>query len=91
MSWDHADRLFELAHFVGVSRTSHSLRTDGLPSGRVSTVVIPELAMSSTEIRHRIAANRSVWYWLPEPVIVHTGKTGLYGARWGYGSLRAGR
>lgn len=88
MEWDYAEELFELAHFVGVSRSGHHLDTAGLPADRVSTVLLPELAMSSTEIRRRIRENLAVWYWLPETVIVHIGKRGLYGAQWGYGTTR---
>lgn len=84
-NWENADELFELAHFVGVSRSGHVLDTAGLPPGRVSTCVLPELAMSSSEIRARIAADRPVWYWLPSAVITYIGKHRLYGARWGYG------
>lgn len=84
-SWDRSEGLFDLACFVGVSRSGHHMDLTGLPEGRVALCELPELAMSSTEIRARAAQNRPLWYWLPDPVITYIGKHGLYGANWGYG------
>lgn len=86
-NWAHSDGLFDLAQFVGVSRTGFTLSLDGLPADRIHLCRLPELAMSSTEIRDRVAGNRPVWYWLPDPVITYIGKHGLYGAKWGYGGM----
>lgn len=85
-SWANSDGVFELAHFVGVSRTGFDLDASGLPPERVSLCVIPALAMSSTEVRSRIEEDRPVWYWLPASVIGYVGKHSLYGAAWGYGT-----
>jgi nicotinate-nucleotide adenylyltransferase len=38
MTWQDADELFKLAHFVGCTRPGHQLRGTGLPDGRVSLI-----------------------------------------------------
>ena len=85
-TWQNADGLFDLAQFVGVSRSGFDASLDGLPQDRIHLCHLPELAMSSTEIRQRVAGNRPLWYWLPDPVITYVGKHSLYGAKWGYGN-----
>jgi nicotinate-nucleotide adenylyltransferase len=50
-SWQDADELFEMAHFVGCTRPGHQLSDPGLPVGRASLVEIPALAISSTACR----------------------------------------
>jgi nicotinate-nucleotide adenylyltransferase len=82
LSWHGAEELFDLAHFVGVTRPGFEVTTKGLPQDRVTTLTIPALAMSSSEIRARVAADRPVWYWLPDPVLGFVGKKRLYGASW---------
>src|SRR5437764_1866223 len=51
LSWHRAEELFDLAHFVGVTRPGHSLSDPGLPQGRVSLVEVPAMAISSTDCR----------------------------------------
>src|SRR6476469_1528307 len=53
LSWRDHDELWDLAHFVAVSRPGHVLNTDGLPSEDVSQLEIPALAISSTDCRDR--------------------------------------
>lgn len=51
LSWRDHDELWDLAHFVAVSRPGHVLSTDGLPPGDVSQLEVPALAISSTDCR----------------------------------------
>ena len=78
MRWKDADEVFEMAHFVGVTRPGHHLSLDGLPAHRVSELEIPALAISSTDIRDRAAAGQPVWYLVPDGVVQYIGKHGLY-------------
>ena len=48
LSWKDSDELFELAHFVGVTRPGHVLNDAGLPAARVSLMEVPAMAISST-------------------------------------------
>src|ERR1700753_4274315 len=51
MTWQDADELFKLAHFVGCPRPGHHLSGAGLPNDRVSLIEIPALTISSTTCR----------------------------------------
>jgi nicotinate-nucleotide adenylyltransferase len=78
MSWQDADELFKLAHFVGCTRPGHRLTGKGLPKDRISLVEIPALAISSTECRERVAAGEPIWYLVPDGIVQYIAKRGLY-------------
>jgi nicotinate-nucleotide adenylyltransferase len=78
LSWRDMAELFDLAHFVGVTRPGHALSDPGLPEGRVSLVEVPALAISSTEVRQRIESRRPVWYLVPDGVVQYIAKRELY-------------
>lgn len=78
LSWHQVDELFALAHFVGVTRPGHVLADPGLPPGEVSLVEVPALAISSTDIRARVAEGRPIDYLVPEGVARYVSKRGLY-------------
>ncbi len=78
LSWRDVESLFALAHFVGVTRPGHTLADPGLPAGEVTLVEIPALAISSTDIRDRVASGRPIDYLVPEGVGRYVAKRGLY-------------
>jgi nicotinate-nucleotide adenylyltransferase len=78
ISWKDADELFELAHFIGVTRPGHVLDRSGLPVDRVSLMEIPALAISSTDCRARVVAGEPVWYLVPDGVVQYISKHRLY-------------
>jgi nicotinate-nucleotide adenylyltransferase len=78
MSWQSAEELFELAHFVGCTRPGHRLSGKGLPGDRVSLVEIPALAISSTDCRARVAAGAPIWYLVPDGIVQYISKRRLY-------------
>ena len=78
LSWKDADELFELAHFVGVTRPGYVLSDDHLPRGAVSLVEVPAMAISSSACRERVLAGRPVWYLVPDGVVQYIGKHRLY-------------
>jgi nicotinate-nucleotide adenylyltransferase len=78
MSWQDADELFKLAHFVGCTRPGHRLSGVGLPDERVSLVEIPALAISSTACRERVAAGQPIWYLVPDGIVQYIAKRKLY-------------
>jgi nicotinate-nucleotide adenylyltransferase len=78
MSWQDADELFRLAHFVGCTRPGHRLSGKGLPEDRVSLVEIPALTISSTDCRARVAAGEPIWYLVPDGIVQYIAKRGLY-------------
>ena len=82
--WKDADRMWDLAHFVAVTRPGYSssikgLNIDALPEGKVDLLEIPALAISSTDVRRRSEAGEPVWYLVPDGVVQYIGKHGLYG------------
>ena len=76
--WRDPDELLELAHFVGVTRPGHPLTDHGLPSGSVTLVEIPALAISSTDCRARVARGEPIRYLVPDGVREYVAKRGLY-------------
>ena len=78
LSWRNHDELWELAHFVAVSRPGHVLNTDGLPVEDVSQLEIPALAISSTDCRGRVRGGHPVWYLVPDGVVQYIAKHHLY-------------
>ncbi len=78
LEWRDHDELWDLAHFVAVSRPGHVLSTEGLPSDVVSQLEIPALAISSTDCRERVSQGHPVWYLVPDGVVQYIAKHHLY-------------
>ena len=78
LSWKDSGSLFDLAHFIGVTRPGHRLDRIGLPEDRVSLLEVPALSISSTDCRERVIGGRPVWYLVPDGVVQYISKHGLY-------------
>ena len=78
LSWRDHDELWDMAHFVAVSRPGHVLSTAGLPTDDVSQLGIPALAISSTDCRERVEHGNPVWYLVPDGVVQYIAKHHLY-------------
>jgi nicotinate-nucleotide adenylyltransferase len=78
LSWHRSDEVFDLAHFVGVTRPGHHLSDRGFPDGSVSLVEVPAMAISSTDCRSRVEAGEPVWYLVPDGVVQYISKRRLY-------------
>jgi nicotinate-nucleotide adenylyltransferase len=78
LGWHRADELFTLAHFIGVTRPGHHLSDQGFPTGTVSLIEVPALAISSTDCRSRVEAGDPVWYLVPDGVVQYISKRNLY-------------
>lgn len=78
IGWVDADRLWQLAHFVGVTRPGHVLDTTALPPGQVSILEVPALAISSTDVRNRAKTGLPVWYLVPDGVVQYINKHRIY-------------
>jgi nicotinate-nucleotide adenylyltransferase len=63
--WHEVDALARLASLVILSRPGSAI--PALPWA-VRTVDVPVIDISATEIRRRVAAGRSIRYWVPDPV-----------------------
>ncbi len=78
LSWRESEALWELAHFVGVTRPGHVLSGSHVPAERVSLIEVPALAISSTECRSRVRRGLPVWYLVPDGVVQYIAKHRLY-------------
>ncbi len=86
LTWKDPEEVFELAELIAATRPGYDLakltRMVPAAAGRVHLMQIPALAISSTEIRARVARGAPIRYLVPEPVASHIAKHGLYtGAR----------
>ncbi len=78
LSWKEVDRMFELAHFIGVTRPGFELSDRHLPADTVSLVQVPAMAISSTDCRARVARGEPIWYLVPDGVVQYIAKRRLY-------------
>ena len=73
-SWHRIHELAELVQFVGIGRPGYDASTD-FP---VMMIDSPEMHLSSTMLRERVAANRPLTFFVPEKVEAYIRKEGLY-------------
>ena len=79
LGWRSAEDLFALAHFVGVTRPGYEpVDASRFPEGAVTLVEVPALAISSSDLRERVAQGHPVWYLVPDGVVQYIDKRGLY-------------
>ncbi|MCS6558296.1 nicotinate-nucleotide adenylyltransferase [Curtobacterium flaccumfaciens] len=78
VDWKDHDGLWDLAHFVAVTRPGHALSLTGLPERDVSLLEVPALAISSTDCRDRVRRGFPVWYLVPDGVVQYISKHHLY-------------
>jgi nicotinate-nucleotide adenylyltransferase len=86
LTWKDAEECLQHAAFVAATRPGHDLSDlehEGLRD-QVIQLDVPALAISSTDVRERFAAGRSVRYLIPREIEEYARKHGLYGTA-GYG------
>ena len=81
-SWKHPERVLELAE-VGVAGRPGSILDEAESvledlGGRFEAIRMPGLGVSSTRVRRRVAAGRSIRYLVPDPVRELIAERGLY-------------
>ena len=73
--WRDAERLMQLARFVGVARPGHE--PPALPAPHL-VVETPEVGVSSTDVRRRLQTGSPVRYLIPDAVATYIAHHGLY-------------
>jgi len=80
--WKDPEDALSLAHFIAATRPGYDLaRFEAAApthNPRVTTMDIPALAISSSEIRSRVREGRAIRYLLPEGVKSYIEKQALY-------------
>ncbi len=76
--WKDANKLWDMARFVAVTRPGHTISLEGLPDGAVEVLEVPAMAISSTDCRTRSSQGLPVWYLVPDGVVQYIAKHGLY-------------
>jgi nicotinate-nucleotide adenylyltransferase len=78
LSWRHAEDALKLARFIGVTRPGYELSAAHLPPDTVTLVDVPAMAISSSDVRERVATGRPVWYLVPDGVVQYINKHRIY-------------
>jgi nicotinate-nucleotide adenylyltransferase len=82
LTWKEPDQVLALAEFIAATRPSFDLErlVKEVPgaAGRVHRMDIPALAISSTDIRARVARGAPIQYLVPDGVARYIHKHGLY-------------
>ncbi len=84
--WHNAEGLLEICSFIAATRPGYPLSEvirfkEQLPSHhreRITVLEVPALAISSTDLRHRVSSGRSIKYLVPEPVEEYIRREELY-------------
>ena len=80
LSWHEPEEALRLAHLIGVTRPGHVLEDPGVAPGRITLLEIPALAISSSDIRSRVARGAPIRYLVTPGVEAYIAKVGLYDA-----------
>jgi len=82
IEWKDPEDVLSLAHFIAATRPGYNLARfeAAAPTShpKVSTMDVPALAISSSDIRRRVREGRAIRYLLPEGVKSLIEKVGLY-------------
>jgi nicotinate-nucleotide adenylyltransferase len=83
--WHKAQELVQKVHFIAAARPGINVNFEKLESffgaegmKHIHQITTPELEISSTELRERVKAGRSIKYFLPEVVEEYILKERLY-------------
>lgn len=84
LTWKDPAEVAGLATFIAATRPGYDLARGLQMHERLATgfsiehIEVPALAISSTDLRRRVAERRPIRYLTPEPVVAYILKNGLY-------------
>jgi nicotinate-nucleotide adenylyltransferase len=81
LSWKDPEAVLNEAWFIAATRPGYRFGIAGVLTDRVSVMEIPALAISSSDIRARVAAGKPIRYLLPAEVEQFITTRGLYSAQ----------
>lgn len=88
LTWKDPEAVLNEAKFIAATRPGYDIRNMGPLREKVTMMHIPALAISSSDIRERVASGRPVRYLMPREVAQFISTRGLYSSR-GY-DLKSG-
>ena len=78
-SWYKSEELVQLCQFVAVTRPGYDLNKLNQKFKKIIKIMeIPDLSISSTDIRRRVREGKSIKYLLPQEVEKYIYQKGLY-------------
>lgn len=77
-TWYEIEQLLELVQFIGLRRPGYVSKSRF--SERILEIEVPQIDISSSLIRNRIRAGKSIRYFVPEQVRTYIEMGNLYGA-----------
>lgn len=83
-TWENIYGVLELTHFIaasrpGIDKTAEIIDSFGeLGRKKIHPLTIPELEISATDIRRRVAQGKSIRYIVPDRVVQYIEENGLY-------------
>lgn len=81
INWKDPEELFEMCNFVAVTRPGFVKEKNELNekyADKIKYLEVPALSISSTDIRNRVLANKTIKYLVPETVEEYIHKFSLY-------------
>lgn len=78
LTWHRVDELMEKCHFIAATRPGFEYDGEPQSKGKITTIKVPALAISSSQIRQMVAEGRSIRYLLPDTVEAYIRKNRLY-------------
>ena len=84
VSWKDAEQVADMATFIAATRPGYDLEAarklheEAATRFKIDYIEVPALAISSTDLRRRVAERRPIRYLTPEPVVAYIEKHGLY-------------
>lgn len=84
VSWKDAETVADLVTFIAATRPGYDLdaarrlHEETATHFRIEYIEVPALAISSTDMRRRIAEKRPITYLAPESVVAYVAKHSLY-------------
>ena len=77
-TWHQAQALIDDVHFLVMARSGHQISRQEIPMTHATVIDMPELEISSSDIRRRVTSGHSIRYLLPDCVADYIDKHQLY-------------
>lgn len=79
-TWHQSQALINDVHFIVMARAGHGISVDEIPVKHSIVIEMPQVEISSSDIRERVRSGRSIKYLVPDNVASYIAKHHLYNA-----------